>query len=191
MSVILRPSIFPSQAYLLGALAASSCVSALEEHTSKKLSTGWVSDIYCDGHRIGSATVEGKLDNFTTYEYIIITYSLKLSESNFPPRLTDMIKKVFESENTSISMIIARTILQKFFMFYPSLKTTRKFMDVYLDKFILRGVNVKYGVDGKKKTCKVVGVDTSSGSLIIEEKNGSIVHVSSPSAVSIPKRIKQ
>ena len=43
LSCILRPSFFPSQAPLLTALAAVSFVTALEEHTQKRLGIGWVS----------------------------------------------------------------------------------------------------------------------------------------------------
>jgi len=115
LSCILRPSIFPSQSGFLGAMSAVALITALEEHTTKKLGLGWVSDIFCEGRRIGRTTVEGKLDNLGTFEYVIISFSVALSEQDFPPRLSDLIKKVFESENTSISLIIAKNILSKFF----------------------------------------------------------------------------
>ena len=99
LSCILRPSIFPSQAGFLGAMSSVALITALEEHTTKRLGLGWVSDVFCEGKKIGAAQVEGKLDNFTSYEFIIVTFSAELSEENFPPRLTDLIRKVFESEN--------------------------------------------------------------------------------------------
>ena len=111
MSCILRPSIFPSQASLLSAMSTIAAVCALEDHTEKKMGIGWVSDIYCDGIKIGSVALEGRLDDFRTYEYIIISFNIKISKDNFPPRLADMVKKVFESENTSVNMIIARSIV--------------------------------------------------------------------------------
>ena len=117
MACILRPSLFPSQASLLGALSATALATALEEHTTARLGIGWVSDIYCEGVKIGETSIEGKLDNHTTYEYIIVTFSVKLDSDNFPPRLSDMIRKVFEVENTSISMIVARGVLNRFFKF--------------------------------------------------------------------------
>ena len=118
MSLILRPSIFPSQAGLLSSLSAVAMTLALDEHTSKKLGIGWVSNIYCNNKYIGGATIEGKLDNFTTYEYIIINFAVKLSKEDFPNRITDLIKKVFESDNTSVGVIIAKTLLSKFFPLY-------------------------------------------------------------------------
>ena len=98
MSCILRPSIFPSQAALLNAMSTAAMVSALEEHTAKKMGIGWVSDVYCDGVKIGSVSIEGRLDDFTTYEYIIVSFNAKLSKDNFPPTLQDMVKKVFDEQ---------------------------------------------------------------------------------------------
>lgn len=190
MSLLLRPSIFPSQAPLLGALSATAMVTALEEHTSSRLGLGWVSDLYCEGVKIGNTSVEGKLDNYTTYEYIIITFSVKLDEDNFPPRLTDMVKQVFESENTSISMIIARNVLSKFFRYYVNLKTSSKFMDIYSKKFVLRGQTVKYTHDQKRKTYKIVGVDGSTGALVLERRGERAIHVTSPTGVQMPKRVR-
>lgn len=190
MSLLLRPSLFPSQAPLLGALSATAMVTALEEHTTSRLGIGWVSDVYCEGVRIGAATIEGKLDNYTTYEYIIITFAVRLDEDNFPPRLTDMVRQVFESENTSISMIIARNVLSKFFRYYSNLKTSSRFMDIYAKKFILRGVRVKYTKDQKRKTYRIAGVDGATGALVLERRGELAIHVTSPTGVQMPKRVR-
>lgn len=191
MSVLLRPSFFPSQAPLLGCMSAISAVIALEEHTTDKLGVGWVSDVYCNGVRIGSSTIEGKLNSYTAYEYLIITYRIKLGKKNFPPRLTDLIVEVFQSGNSSLSMIIAKNILSKFFRFYSDLKGSAKYMDPYSSRFILRGVKVKYDYQGKKRSCKVLGVDLKTGSLVVDLGGGQTNHrITSPSLVTIPRKIK-
>lgn len=190
LSVILRPSLFPSQASLMGALAGTSLVCALEEHTEKKLGIGWVSDVYCEGVKIGGATVEGKLDRFSSYEYIIVSFAIKTDPKSFPPRLTDMMRKVFEEENTSIPMIIARSILSKFFKYYPSLKSEPKFMNLYVQRFILRGKRVKYQTDQKKIVCKVLNVELKTGALVLEKRNGEIFYATSPKFLTIPKKVR-
>ncbi len=189
MSCILRPSIFPSQAALLSSLCAVSITTALEEHTTQPIGIGWVSKIYCNNSIIGDVTIEGKLDNFTSYEYIIVNISLTLSEENFPPRLTDLIRKVFESENTSIPIIIAKNILNKFFSFYSTVKNSSKFMDIYRQKFILRGQKIRYLTNGRRQSCRVLGIKTDDSSLIVEDKNKKIIYISTPNKVIIPKRI--
>ena len=190
MSCILRPSIFPSQAAVLNAMSTAAMVSALEDHTSKDMGIGWVSDVYCDGVKIGSVSLEGKLDDFTTYEYIIISFNAKLSKENFPPTLADMVKKVFESENTSVNMIIARNILTKFFKFYQNIKTPQKFMTEYTQRFALRGKKVKYFRDEKWKAHKVLGIDSRTGELIIDNGKDPDIRVSSPVLIQNPKKIK-
>lgn len=190
LSIILRPSIFPSQASYLGAISGLSLLNALKDHTSARLGLGWVSDLYCEGHRIGGAAIEGKLDNHTTYEYIIVSFSVKLSKKHFPPRLTDMIRKVFESENTSISMIIAKNLMSRFFSLYSKIKTPASFMEAYCESFALRGVKIKRQLSDGKKTYKILGVEATSGSLIVEDKRGDVQHITSPVGVTIPKRIK-
>lgn len=189
LSCILRPSIFPSQASLVGPLAAVAFASALEEHTSKKMEIGWVSDIYCDGVKLGGCSVEGKLDNFTSYEYMIISFSAKLDDKIFPPRLTDLVRMVFESENNSVSMIIAKTVLNKFFALYRDLKTPEKHMDVYRTRFALIGKKIKYIDNGKKRHAKVVDIDKKSCMLLIETKDGEKLRISSPSMVIIPNKL--
>ena len=190
MSLILRPSIFPSQASLLGALSATASALALSEHTSKSIGIGWVSDIFCDGKKIGSCNIEGKLDNFATYEYIIITFSFVLGEEDFPPRLTDMIMQVFGSQNSSIEMIIAKNLLNKFFRYYSNFKSSSKYMDVYSKLFIMRGLKVKYTFDQAKETCKVLGIDEKNGALILEGSGGNVFTASSPAYVQTPTKIR-
>jgi len=190
MSLILRPSFFPSQAALLSSLSTVALISALKEHTTKHLGIGWVSNIYCEGRSVGGITIEGKLDNFTSYEYIVVTFSVTLSEENFPPRLTDLVRKVFERENSSIAMIIAKTVLNKFFPLYTHMRTNTSFMNQYRQNFLLHGRKIKYLRDGKKKNCKVLGINNEDGALIVEMKNGKIKNITSPVGVIIPKKIK-
>ena len=191
MSIILRPSFFPSQAALLGCMTGVAIITALEEHTTKQIGIGWINDVYCEGVRIGSAAIEGKLDNFTAYEYLIVNFSLKLDPKSFPPRLTDMIVEVFERDKSSIQMIIARNILSKFFRFYTNLKNSAKYMDIYSLKFVLRGTSVRYDYNGKRRRCKILGIDVNTGELIVNLRGVSTDHrITSRSSVSIPKRIK-
>ena len=192
LSCILRPSIFPSQAGFLGALGAVAMLSALEEHTTKELGIGWVSDIFCEGRKIGCSSAEGKLDSFSSYEYVIVSFSVKLKNDDFPPRLNDLIKKVFESDSSSISMIIAKNILTKFFELFPaSLKSPEKLMEAYKQRFILRGVRISYiSQTGKRRLCRVISPDAGSGALIVETSSGKTKILTNPKRVIIPNRVK-
>jgi len=191
LSCILRPSIFPSQAGFLGAMSAVALYSALEEQTERELGIGWVSDIFCDGKKIGTTATEGKLDSFAAFEYIIINFYVKLTDADFPPRLSDLIKKVFESENTSLSLIIAKKILSKFFELYPKrIKSPEKFMEIYKRKFALFGIKTKYSDGSKKKRCTILGINGADGRLIVENSKGDIVNISGTKNIVLPDKIR-
>ena len=190
MSILLRPSLFSSQAALLNAMSATAMITALEGHTDKRLGIGWISDLFCEGVKIGSSTVEGKLDSYSAYEYLIINYSIKLTESDFPPRLNDMIREVFESDNTSISMIMAKSILAKFFALYVNYKTSSKFMSTYSEKFIFRGLRGKYRDGTKKRNLRVLNIDAKTCALVLEGRGGQPLLVYSPRNVILPKKVR-
>lgn len=190
ISCLLRPSFFPSQATFLSSLATVAAVSALEEHTTKRLGIGWISTVYCEGKMIGDVSIEGKLDG-ASYEYILVNFSFELSKDDFPARLTDIIKKVFEKDNNSVPMIIAKNIIAKFFPLYSNMKNSAKFMDTYRKKFILRGKFIKkLELDGKKTKYKVLGIEDKNASLLVEDRDGKVVTLSSPKSIILPRRVK-
>ncbi len=188
ISCILRPSIFPSQAGAIGALSAVAFASALEEHTMKNIGIGWVSDVYSDGVKIGCTSVEGKLDNFTSYEYLIVNFSVKL-DKKFTPRLTDMVRRVFEDDNQSIAMIMAKNVLNRFFAIYKEIKNPLKHLNNYVERFALTDKKIKYIDSGKKKTAKIVGVNKENLALIIDTRDGKRLEITSQSSVIIPNKI--
>ncbi|MBO5315247.1 MAG: hypothetical protein J6B48_02330 [Clostridia bacterium] len=188
MSIILRPSFFPSQAGLLGPLAATALVGAFEEHTTKTAGIGWVSSIIYEGKKIGGVSIEGKLNDYSSYEYMIVSFALKLDSRFFSPRLTDIIRKVFDDENPSVSMLVARTILNKFFKVYMDIKNPSKHMDYYKQKFCYYGKKVRYFADGKRHTGKIVDVDKKNCVLHIADKKGNTLAVTSPSGIIIQQK---
>ncbi len=190
LSVILRPAFFPSQAGLLGPLSAVALLTALEAHTDKALGLGWISNVYCQGRHIGGVTLEAKLNSFSSYEHLIVNFAVRLDEKSFPPRLADMVKQVFEPDNASVSMIIAKTILSKFFKAYSQVRTPEKFMDIYKRRFLLMEKRIHILRDGKRHPCRVVDVDKTSCALTVEERGGARTRISSPSIVVIPKKIR-
>jgi hypothetical protein len=101
-----------------------------------------------------------------------------------------MIREVFESDNTSISMIMAKSILTKFFALYVNYKSSSKFMTTYSEKFILRGMRVKYLDGGKKRSLRVLNVDAKTGALVLDGPKGSPILVYSARSVILPKKIK-
>lgn len=186
LSCILRPSIYTTQSGLLAHLATVALINALEEHTPRKLGIGWVSDVFCDGVKIGGVSLEGKTNSDYGFDYIIVSFSIDLDKHTFPPRITDMIKKVFESDNNSVAMIIAKNVLERFLPLLDDLKNPSKFMDTYSDKFVQRNRRIRYMSDGKRHSGRILSVDTD-GALIVEDKK-RILKLSSVSGISIQNK---
>ena len=87
-------------------------------------------------------------------------------------------------------MIIARNILTRFFKFYQNLKTPQKFMSEYTQRIAFRGKKVKFYRGEKWKAHKVLGVDSKTGELIIDNGKEPDIRVSSPALIQNPKKIK-
>jgi len=190
ISILLRPSFFPSQMGLLGPLSATALLTALEMHSDKAFGIGWLSDIYCEGENLGGVLVEGKLDSYSSFEYMIVSFAIKVDEKKFAPRLTDMIRKVFDKENESVGMIIAKSIINRFFAVYQDIKNPAKHISLYKRRFLLSGKRIKYIKEEKKHRCRVVDVDSESFALICEMPSGERISITSPSSVIIPDKIK-
>ena len=190
ISLVLRPTLFPAQASALGYLSVVAMIQALETYTTKKLGISWVSDIYCDGMKIGGTQVEGKLKDANSYDYVIVSFAVKTNESIFPPRLKDSVKKIFGKEKLSVGMMMARSILDRFFQLYADIKDLEKQKKYYVDKFILKDAKIKYIDDGKKRTVSVVGIDEGNLSLIVKRPFAEEFNVFTPSRVIIPGRLK-
>lgn len=191
LSIILRPALFSSQASFIAPLTAVALATALEEHTTSKPGIGWLSDIFSDGQRIGGCTIEGRLNSYSSFEYLIINISVKTDEKNFPSRMSDLIRKVFIEENASLNQIIAKTILARFFLVYRDLKEPKKHIEKYIEKSVLFGKKIKYIKDGKKHPCKVVAINPESCALIVEDARGNEIAISSPTQIVIPNTLKK
>ena len=101
-----------------------------------------------------------------------------------------MIRQVFEGGNKTVGMLIAKTLIGRFFEVYRDIKSPSKHASLYRRKFILSGKKIRYYSDGKKKRCRVLGVDSETFSLVCETPSGKTFKISSPSAVIIPDKIK-
>ena len=87
-------------------------------------------------------------------------------------------------------MIIAKNVLGKFYPLLDELKNPSKFMDTYNTKFIQRNGKIRYTANGKHRVGRILNVDTTDGSLIVEE-NKTIFHLSSVAGVSIKHKFRK
>jgi hypothetical protein len=55
----------------------------------------------------------------------------------------------------------------------------------------MRGVCAKCTVGGSTKSCKILGVDSATCALIVEERDGKITNITTPKDIVIPKKLKK
>ena len=60
----------------------------------------------------------------------------------------------------------------------------------YKLKFAMRDHKARYLSDGHKKRCKITGVNTESGALVVQTKKSQTFEISSPTNVILPKTVK-
>lgn len=191
MSLVLRPSFFPEQAASLDPISVVAFAQVLEKYTSKQLGISWVSDIFCDGVKIGGTKIEGKLKDTEAYDYIIITFAAKLDENDFPPRLKESVRKVFTKNNLPNGLMIAKTVLDNFFKAYTNVQSIENAIKQYENKFILKGIKIKYLHKKMLRAGTVIGIDKDTFSLTVKPTFGEQTNISKHSATIIPSRIKQ
>ena len=82
-------------------------------------------------------------------------------------------------------------ILSNFFALYPkNIRAPEKFMETYKKKFILSGVIARFIENGKRRRCKILGIEAYDGRLIIEDRHGDIKHISANRNIILPNKIK-
>ena len=189
VSCILRPRFFPSQAGPLGALCAVALASALEQHTDRQVDIGWISDIFCEGRRIGGCSLESRLDAYMAYEYLIVSFGVRVNDKLFPLRLSDMVKQVFSSDHASAPMRICESILDRFFHLYRGLQSSHKFLDDYRRRFIMTGLRVGSQEGERRLHGRILGIDPEEGRLLVDLGRRGIVKVAGRARLTLPRRV--
>ncbi len=186
LSLILRPLFFPQQAAFINHLSASALATTLENYTELPIGIGWVSDVFAESLKIGGVTVESRLDRYSGYEYLILHFAAEIDEKIFPVRLSDLMRRVFEGDFSSQELLIASSLLDRFFALYAEYQNTANFINDYRSRFVMNGLTAIYTRGGRKRKCKLLGIDADTGKLRVEMPNGAIVDFSGRSGLILP-----
>ncbi|GEM_PF-2635178 len=189
LSLIMRPLFFPQQAGFMSHLSASALATTLETYTELPIGIGWVSDVFADTEKIGSVNIENRLDRFSGYEYMIFHFAVEIDEKIFPVRLSDMMRRVFEGNFTSQELLMASSLLDKFFSLYAQYQNTSKYINDYRYRFVMNGLSATYTRGGRKKKCKLLGIDAETGKLRVEMPGGTIMDFSGRAGLTLPETL--
>ncbi|MBI5252014.1 MAG: biotin--[acetyl-CoA-carboxylase] ligase [Desulfomonile tiedjei] len=95
LSLLLRPTIDPTEAALLGMMASISAAETVEACGVRKAELKWPNDVWVNGRKIAGILPEAALTN-RTVEYVILGIGLNVNseETDFPPELRDTITSI-------------------------------------------------------------------------------------------------
>lgn len=175
--LLTRPSLHAKRAGKLTSLTAVAIARAIEEISDIDVQIGWVNDILNRNKRIASVTTQTQLTASGRLDYAVIGITVALSPDDFPAKLGDVIREVFEKGKTrSLAARLADTIATSFFELYEHLEDASAYLPDYRRRCPQIGRRVRLLRDGKTRAGRVVDADEYAG-LIVECKNGEQTRV--------------
>ncbi len=181
--LLVRPSLHAERAGQLSAMAAVAVARAIEKVSDIDVRIRWVNDLYHRTHKLAAAMTQAQIRPNGYLDYAAIGVSLALSPEDFPPKLGDVIRHVFEDGvPSSLPDRLAEMITLEFFNLYDRLQSDSSYLEEYRRRSLLLGHHVRVLHGGGYRRGRVVGIDNFAG-LIVEFKNARRVTVYSRSEV--------
>lgn len=191
-SLLLRPSINPSEALFITTIAAVAVVAAIKKVTGKDAKIKWVNDVLLDDKKVCGILTEGSIsmeNGSLDYAVIGIGINVREPEGGYGDEIKNIAGPVINGEDIEdvSSKLVAETV-NEFMKFYCKLPQ-KDFLKAYKDNSIVLGKEV-YVIDSnhgslgttseivKKygdtlEVAKVIDIDDDLG-LVVEKKNGEI-----------------
>ena len=182
LSLLTRPTMPVQEAGLLSALAAVAAARAIEKVSGTPIRIRGVNDLIHDGEKICTMTTSSRLLPEGELEYAAIGMSLCLSGEHFPPKLGDVINRVFNGELRDLPSRLSEAIALEFFNLYDQMKTDRSFLQEYRTRTTILGKRVKVLVGNTYMRGRVIDIDEHA-CLTVALRGGERVTVSSRSEV--------
>lgn len=182
LRILIRPTMHARHAGQLAALTAVAVARAIERHSDMKISIRWVNDLYTGSRKIGAVLTNAQMNAGGFFDYAVIRISLAIAPSDFPPRLGDVIRRVFNNENISLCANLAESIVEEFFTLYDNEEMHPDCMTDYRKRLTVIGRRVKVLTGERFERGRVVDID-SDACLIVRLRRDRMVMVTSRSEV--------
>lgn len=183
LSILTRPSFLPVQeAGMLSAAAAVAAARAIEKLSEIHVRIRWVNDLFHHENKLGAMITSTRLTPEGHWDYVVIGMTICLSPEHFPPKLGDVIRRVFNGELRALPSRLSDAIALEFFNIYDHLTTDRSFMKEYRERSSVIGRRVKVLVGDTYIRGKVIGIDDHA-CLSVELRSGSHMAISSRSEI--------
>lgn len=173
MSILLRPSILPSEASILTLLAGLAVCQALEEETGMNPQIKWPNDILLNGKKLVGILTEMHCEMQETH-FLIVGIGINVNTTEFPEGLRDVATSLYiESGRTFSRKNILQRVLLNFEKLYDELMKAhcsfKPFLSRYKEKCITIHQDVK--VLGKETFYAHAQDITEDGELVVIRKD--------------------
>lgn len=182
LRILIRPTMHARHAGQLAALTAVAVARAIERHSNMKISIRWVNDLYSGTHKIGAVLTNAQVNTAGYYEYAVIRISLAVAPEDFPPRLGDVVRRVFRNEDVSLVANLSESIAEEFFTLYDSEEAHAEYMADYRKRLTAIGRRVKVLTGQRYERGRVTDIDDNA-CLVVRLRHGRTFLVSSRSEI--------
>ncbi|MGG7057698.1 biotin--[acetyl-CoA-carboxylase] ligase [Clostridium tertium] len=183
MSILLRPQMHSSRAFLITTATAVAIAEAIENISNKKIKIKWVNDIYCDNKKVCGILTEASFDfesGIIDHAVLGIGINVKPPEGGFTEEIKNIATSIFDDKNFVQADIRSRLIaevLTRFWSYYKNIED-RSFLEEYKSRSLL--INKEINVLSKNSSEKAVAIEIDDECrLKVKMEDGSIRLLSS------------
>lgn len=183
MSILLRPQMHASKAFLITAATAVAVAEAIEAVSNKEAKIKWVNDIYCNNKKVCGILTEASFDfesGITDYAVLGIGINVIIPKEGFAEEIKDIASGIFEDEisaSTDIRSKLIAEVLEGFWNYYKHIED-KSFLESYKSRSLLinKEVNILSSKSSDKAT--VLEIDDECR-LKVKMEDGTIKLLSS------------
>lgn len=162
LRILIRPAMHASHAGKLAAFTAVAVARAIERHSDMQVRIHWVNDLYEGKRKLGAILTNAQIDTSGHFDYAVIRIALSLDPADFPPRLGDVIRRVFRNEATLLSVRLVESIVEEFFTLYDDVSLHPVYMEEYRKRSATLGRRVKVLTGTKYERGLVTDIDENA-----------------------------
>lgn len=168
LSILLKPNF--QNGVKITSYVAVAVAMAIEELTDKKVDIKWVNDLFINGKKVVGILCEGVtgLEN-NELEAVVIGVGLNCRLSNIPKDIENIVGNILADTDVSRNKLTAKVITN--IMDILS-KTDDSVMQIYRQKSMVLGKEIKYFVDNEWHYGKVQNID-DNGALLVSSDDGT------------------
>lgn len=186
LSLLLRPSIDPSQAHLLTCAAAVAVARAIERTSDQSASIKWVNDVYCNERKVAGILTEGAYGlEDACFEYAVVGIGINVREpkTGWPKDIAERAGAIItRRDRAAVRCRLAAAVLDEFWELYTALPDDTFAAD-YRNRCFLLGKTLT--ATAGRRTLRGRAVDIDDKYRLILEKDDGSLHALSFGDVSV------